>query len=61
MSFAHNGLQSLMHTLVEVARVRARREAEQAAWPLPADLAAHLWLYALGLGGPTRPGDSAGT
>jgi len=60
MSFSHNGLQSLMRTLVEVARVRALREAEQSAWPLPAGLASHLWLYAEGLCGPTRPGDAAG-
>lgn len=55
MSFPHNGLQSLMRTLVEVARVRAQREAERAGWPLPTDLVAHLWLYAQGLSGPTRP------
>jgi len=53
MSFPHNGLQSLMWTLVEVARVRAQREAERTGWPLPAEIVAHLWLYTHGLTGPS--------
>jgi hypothetical protein len=38
-----------------LARRGVLRDALAASWPLPAGMAAHLWLYACGLVGPTRP------
>jgi hypothetical protein len=46
-------LGRLQRTLMAVAQRRRVEEAARGRWPLPEDLALHLWLYAEGLAGPT--------
>ena len=43
-------LHRLGRTLRELARRKAAEEARRAGWPLPAELAVHLWLKGLGFG-----------
>ena len=47
-------LAGLARALAGVAELRQRR-ADGGRWPLPADLAVHLFLYANGWIPPTRP------